>query len=167
GDTAAGAGEEVALNVVPNADSAEHSEAPVEEVEAEQPVGIQEKQQDSKPQIPSEAVEASAEKEKASMIGFMILAFLGGLAALLTPCVFMMIPITVTFFTGRSKSRAKGIRNALIYGFSIIAIYSLAGTLVAATQGPEFANWLTTHWLPNVFFFLVFLVFAIAYLGVF
>jgi len=167
GDTAAGAGEEVALNVVPNADSAEHSEAPVEEVEAEQPVGIQEKQQDSKPQIPSEAVEASAEKEKASMIGFMILAFLGGLAALLTPCVFPMIPMTVTFFTGRSKSRAQGIRNALIYGFSIIAIYTLAGTLVAATQGPEFANWLSTHWVPNVFFFLVFIFFALAFLGMF
>src|SRR5690554_7668076 len=107
------------------------------------------------------------DKEKASMIGFMILAFLGGLAALLTPCVFPMIPMTVTFFTGRAKSRAKGIRNALVYGFSIIAIYTLAGTLVAATQGPEFANWLSTHWLPNVFFFLVFIFFALAFLGLF
>src|SRR5690606_21865104 len=106
-------------------------------------------------------------KEKSSMIGFMILAFLGGLAALLTPCVFPMIPMTVTFFTGRAKSRTAGVKNALIYGLSIIAIYTLAGTLVAATQGPEFANWLSTHWLPNVFFFLVFIFFALAFLGLF
>src|SRR5690606_33320155 len=82
----------------------------------------------------------------ASLLGFMVLAFFGGLAALLTPCVFPMIPMTVTFFTGRSKSRAHGIKTALIYGLSIVAIYTFVGTLVAATQGPEFANWLATHW---------------------
>ena len=167
GDAPAEAGDEVAFNDLPNADSAGFSEAVVEEMEAEPSTTIREKQPESAPQVPSEAVEASAEKEKASMIGFMILAFLGGLAALLTPCVFPMIPMTVTFFTGRAKSRAQGIRNALIYGFSIIAIYTLAGTLVAATQGPEFANWLSTHWVPNVFFFLVFIFFAMAFLGMF
>ncbi len=78
-----------------------------------------------------------------------------------------MIPMTITFFTGRSKSRSHGVRNALVYGLSIIGIYTLAGTLVAATQGPEFANWLSTHWLPNVFFFLVFIFFAMAFLGLF
>lgn len=167
GDMPAGAGDEVAFNVVPNIDSAALTQDEVEEAEEKQLADIQEKQQDSTPQVPAEAVEASAEKEKASMIGFMILAFLGGLAALLTPCVFPMIPMTVTFFTGRANSRAQGIRNALIYGFSIIAIYTLAGTLVAATQGPEFANWLSTHWVPNVFFFLVFVFFALAFLGMF
>jgi len=116
---------------------------------------------------PLGAEASTEEKENSSMIAFMILAFLGGLAALLTPCVFPMIPMTVTFFTGRAKSRTQGIRNALIYGFSIIAIYTLAGTLVAATQGPEFANWLSTHWIPNVFFFLVFIFFALAFLGLF
>lgn len=105
--------------------------------------------------------------DQAGLIGFMIVAFLAGLAALLTPCVFPMIPMTVTFFTGRSKSRISGIRNAAIYGFSIIAIYTIAGTAVAAVQGPEFANWLSTHWLPNVFFFLVFIFFAFAFLGMF
>lgn len=161
------AGDEVAFNVVPNADSVGLSDTKVEEAEERQSADIQETKQDFSPQVTAEAVEASAQKEKASMIGFMILAFLGGLAALLTPCVFPMIPMTVTFFTGRAKSRAQGIRNALIYGFSIIAIYTLAGTLVAATQGPEFANWLSTHWVPNVFFFLVFIFFALAFLGMF
>ncbi len=107
------------------------------------------------------------EGQEGNLLGFMLIAFLAGLAALLTPCVFPMIPMTVTFFTGRSKSRAKGIRNAFIYGFSIIAIYTVAGTAVAAIQGPEFANWLSTHWIPNVFFFLVFIFFALAFLGMF
>ncbi|SIS61316.1 protein-disulfide reductase DsbD family protein [Belliella pelovolcani] len=112
-------------------------------------------------------IDLAAGEEQESLWGFMILAFLAGLAALLTPCVFPMIPMTVTFFTGRSKSRAKGIKNALIYGISIIGIYTIAGTAVAAIQGPEFANWLSTHWVPNVFFFLVFIFFAFAFLGMF
>ncbi|MEB2774880.1 protein-disulfide reductase DsbD family protein [Algoriphagus sp. D3-2-R+10] len=106
-------------------------------------------------------------QENESLWGFMVLAFLAGLAALLTPCVFPMIPMTVSFFTGRAGSKAAGIRNAIIYGFSIIAIYTIAGTAVAAIQGPEFANWLATHWLPNLFFFGIFIFFALAFLGMF
>ena len=107
------------------------------------------------------------EVQQESLWGFMILAFLAGLAALLTPCVFPMIPMTVSFFTGQVNTKAKGIRNALIYGISIIGIYTIAGTTVAAIQGPEFANWLATHWLPNLFFFGVFIFFALAFLGMF
>ncbi|MBS9525514.1 thioredoxin family protein [Litoribacter alkaliphilus] len=119
--------------------------------------------------LPSKARPSHVEtgEGKGSLITFMVVAFLAGLAALLTPCVFPMIPMTVTFFTGRSKNRSQGIRNAFIYGFSIIAIYTIAGTLVAAIQGPEFANWLSTHWVPNVFFFLVFIFFGLAFLGMF
>jgi thiol:disulfide interchange protein len=112
-------------------------------------------------------IDLEADGEQQGLLGFVIVAFLAGLAALLTPCVFPMIPMTVTFFTGRSKSRIQGIRNAGIYGLSIIAIYTIAGTAVAAIQGPEFANWLSTHWIPNVFFFLVFIFFAFAFLGMF
>jgi thiol:disulfide interchange protein DsbD len=107
------------------------------------------------------------EVQQESLWGFMILAFLAGLAALLTPCVFPMIPMTVSFFTGRTTSKATGIRNAFIYGASIIGIYTIAGTAVAAIQGPEFANWLATHWLPNLFFFGIFIFFALAFLGLF
>jgi thiol:disulfide interchange protein len=114
-----------------------------------------------------ETQDFTAEGETESLWGFMVLAFLAGLAALITPCVFPMIPMTVSFFTGRSKSRAQGIRQAVIYGVSIIAIYTIAGTAVAAIQGPEFANWLATHWIPNVFFFGIFIVFALAFLGMF
>lgn len=102
-----------------------------------------------------------------SLLTFMVLAFLGGLAALLTPCVFPMIPMTVTFFTGRAKSRKSAIRNATFYGLSIVGIYIVSGTLVAVINGPEFANWLSTHWIPNVFFFAVFFIFALSFLGLF
>ncbi|WP_194775072.1 protein-disulfide reductase DsbD family protein [Pararhodonellum marinum] len=145
-----------------------------EELAAESPSEA-DKIDDPTEEIDAADVEASSrtyisleeDEDKSGLIGFMIIAFLAGLAALLTPCVFPMIPMTVTFFTGRSKSRVQGIRNAFIYGFSIIAIYTIAGTAVAALQGPEFANWLSTHWVPNVFFFLVFIFFAFAFLGMF
>lgn len=75
--------------------------------------------------------------------------------------------MTVTFFTGGNATKKEGNRKAIIYGISIIAIYTIAGTLVAWINGPEFANWLSTHWLPNVFFFAVFVVFALSFLGLF
>ncbi|GAB2474442.1 protein-disulfide reductase DsbD family protein [Algoriphagus taiwanensis] len=118
-------------------------------------------------QLIPEIQDFTAEGETESLWGFMVLAFLAGLAALLTPCVFPMIPMTVSFFTGRAKKRSEGIRQAVIYGVSIIAIYTIAGTAVAAIQGPEFANWLATHWLPNLFFFGIFIFFALAFLGMF
>ncbi|GAA5041733.1 thiol:disulfide interchange protein DsbD [Marivirga lumbricoides] len=102
-----------------------------------------------------------------SLLAFMLFAFVGGLAALLTPCVFPMIPMTVTFFTGKSKTKSGALRKALIFGISIVLIYVLAGTVVAVINGPGFANWLSTHWIPNVFFFLVFFIFALSFLGLF
>ncbi|MDZ7604783.1 MAG: cytochrome c biogenesis protein CcdA [Cyclobacteriaceae bacterium] len=102
-----------------------------------------------------------------SLLSFMIVAFLAGLAALFTPCVFPMIPMTVTFFTGKAKSRRQGIRNALFYGFSIILIYSLIGSVLAPFMGPEMANELATNWIPNVLFFIVFVVFALSFFGMF
>ncbi len=105
--------------------------------------------------------------ENTTLWGFAVLAFLAGLAALLTPCVFPMIPMTVTFFTKGGSDRSNGIKKALLYGFSIIAIYTLAGTVVAVFMGPEFANFLATHWAPNLFFFVVFVIFALSFLGLF
>lgn len=99
---------------------------------------------------------------KNSFLGFFILAFIAGLAALLTPCVFPMIPMTVSFFTqGRSKFQA------LLYGLSIIIIYTLIGAAIAPLMGPETANHLSTEWLPNLIFFLVFIIFGLSFLGLF
>ncbi|MEJ7642996.1 MAG: cytochrome c biogenesis protein CcdA [Chryseolinea sp.] len=98
-----------------------------------------------------------------SLLGFFLLSFLAGMAALLTPCVFPMIPMTVSFFTGKAKSRSM----ALIYGLSIIVIYTLVGAALAPLMGPETANHLSTEWLPNLIFFAVFIVFGLSFLGLF
>lgn len=105
-------------------------------------------------------------KDSQSFWGLFIVAFLSGLAALLTPCVFPMIPMTVSFFM-KDGSKAKARKNGIIYGLSIIAIYVLIGTLAAVLLGPAFANWLSTHWLPNLIFFLVFVIFAASFFGAF
>ncbi|MEL7004119.1 MAG: cytochrome c biogenesis protein CcdA, partial [Bacteroidota bacterium] len=98
-----------------------------------------------------------------SLVWFMILAFVGGLAALLTPCVFPMIPMTVSYFTGNGKGKS----GALIYGLSIMAIYTLIGGALAPLMGPETANHLATEWIPNVIFFTVFVVFSLSFFGLF
>jgi len=115
----------------------------------------------------TDSVETSGSAEDQSLWGFAIVAFLAGLAGLLTPCVFPMIPMTVTFFSHESDKKGTAIRNAIVYGLSIIAIYTIAGTIVAKINGPEFANWLSTHWIPNIFFFAVFMLFALSFLGMF
>jgi thiol:disulfide interchange protein DsbD len=102
-----------------------------------------------------------------SLLLFFLLSFLAGLAAIITPCVFPMIPMTVTFFMKGSESKKKGHMEAIVYGLSIIVIYTLIGTIVALTLGANFANFLSTHWIPNVFFFLIFMVFAASFLGMF
>ena len=109
------------------------------------------------------------EKEEggAFLLTFFLLSFGAGLAALLTPCVFPMIPMTVTYFTKSSGNRANGISQALLYGFSIILIYTLIGTVFSLFFGADFANFLSTHWVPNLFFFAVFLLFALSFFGLF
>lgn len=93
-------------------------------------------------------------------------SFLFGLIALLTPCVFPLIPMTVTFFTHSSKSKVDAIRKALIYGASIVVIYTVLGLLVAKFLGANAANELATGWI-NIVFFLIFFVFALSFLGLF
>jgi thiol:disulfide interchange protein len=97
-----------------------------------------------------------------SLWGFFLLAFIAGLAALLTPCVFPMIPMTVSFFTGRGTKF-----QALVYGLSIIVIYTIIGAVLAPLMGPETANHLSTEWIPNLIFFIVFIVFGLSFLGLF
>lgn len=102
-----------------------------------------------------------------SLFIFFLFSFLAGLAAILTPCVFPMIPMTVSFFMHSSESKARARLNAVIYGLSIIAIYTIIGTLVAVIFGPDAANWLSTHWIPNLIFFVIFVIFAFSFFGMF
>jgi thiol:disulfide interchange protein len=102
-----------------------------------------------------------------SLLAIFIIAFFSGFAALLTPCVFPMIPMTVSFFTKQSKTRAKGIKNAIIYGLSIVIIYVLLGSIVSAVFGADALNALSTNVWFNVIFFLLLIVFAVSFLGAF
>ncbi|MHC1708332.1 MAG: cytochrome c biogenesis protein CcdA [Bacteroidales bacterium] len=101
-----------------------------------------------------------------SLWGLFIASFIAGLLAILTPCVFPMIPMTVSYFM-KDKNKARAKFEALVFGLSIILIYTIIGTIVAVTLGANFANFLSTHWLPNVFFFLIFVVFAASFFGMF
>ncbi|MBN2237256.1 MAG: thioredoxin family protein [Bacteroidales bacterium] len=102
-----------------------------------------------------------------TLIGFFFVAFLFGLAAILTPCVFPMIPMTVSFFMKDSENKAKGRMQATVYGIAIIAIYVFIGSVLAVVAGPGIANWLSTHWLPNLLFFAIFMIFAASFFGMF
>jgi len=113
-----------------------------------------------------EKSDSEEQKEKTSW-GIFFAGFLGGLIALLTPCVFPMIPMTVTFFTKQSKTKAKGISNALLFGFSIIGIYVALGLIVSAIMGPTGLNELSTNVWMNLLFFAIFLIFAFSFLGAF
>ena len=93
--------------------------------------------------------------------------FLGGLLALLTPCVWPMIPLTVSFFLKKSGSRAKSILNASVYGLSIIIIYLLLGLIITLAFGASALNELSTNAVFNVFYFLMLVVFAISFFGAF
>ena len=102
-----------------------------------------------------------------SLLAFAFGAFLFGLGALITPCVFPLIPMTVSFFTSGNDSRQRGILKALVYGLSIVVIYVLIGVVVAALLGEDGPNLIATHWLPNLIFFTVFVVFGLSFLGLF
>ena len=117
---------------------------------------------------PSVVVEAPKEEEdEKGLWTIFLLAFLGGFAALLTPCVFPMIPMTVSFFTKQSKNPAQGKRNAILYGISIIAIYVVLGLAITGIFGADALNALSTNPWFNVFFFLLLIVFAVSFLGAF
>ncbi|HEY3390230.1 MAG TPA: cytochrome c biogenesis protein CcdA [Prolixibacteraceae bacterium] len=113
------------------------------------------------------AVTNDGGKSQHGLWWFLIFSFVAGLAAILTPCVFPMIPMTVSFFMNSNKSKIQARIQAFVYGGSIILIYTLIGTVVALTLGADFANWISTHWIPNVLFFIIFVVFAFSFFGAF
>ncbi|MBL7838858.1 MAG: thioredoxin family protein [Cyclobacteriaceae bacterium] len=102
-----------------------------------------------------------------SFWSLLVVAFIAGLTSLITPCVFPMIPMTVTFFLKDTQTRREGIKKAIIFGLSIIVLYSSAGTLFAVILGPDGLNALATNWALNLFIFVVFLIFALSFFGLF
>ena len=130
-------------------------------------------------QMPGEAVVeavAETEEEDASSAldwGSIITAILWGFAALMTPCVFPMVPMTVSFFVKGSQSVAQGRMRALMYGFFIVALYVLpiaiimSLTIFGIDVSGDIFNFIGTHWIPNLIFFLIFMVFAASFFGAF
>lgn len=119
------------------------------------------------PRLDESILEGENTLNNESFFAYLIFAFLLGLTSLITPCVFPMIPMTVTFFLKEGQSRSTGIRNAVFFGLAIIIIYTLAGTVFALALGAEGLNALATHWAPNLFVFVIFIVFALSFLGLF
>lgn len=117
-----------------------------------------------------ETVSASAPESTGgqSIWIFILISALAGFAAILTPCVFPMIPMTVSFFMRGSENRSKSIRTGIFFGLSIVAIFTLLGALFSVgIFGPNVGSILSTHWIPNVIFFALFLIFAISFFGAF
>lgn len=113
------------------------------------------------------AVPEKMPEEKKSWWGIFLAGFIGGFAALLTPCVFPMIPMNVSFFTKQSKSKAQGVRNALLYAVSIIVLYVGLGLGVTLIFGAGALHSLSTNVWFNLAFFLLLLIFAMSFLGAF
>ncbi|UCH13323.1 MAG: thioredoxin family protein [Bacteroidales bacterium] len=111
--------------------------------------------------------DAKTEILNKSLLGILLISILAGLGALLTPCVYPMIPLTVSFFMRGQKTRLKTISEALVFGISIIFIYTVIGIIVALLKNPNAVNSLNTHWIPNILFFVIFIILSISFFGAF
>ncbi len=131
-------------------------------------IGSSENLSESPSVVAEKSTKQADESSSSSLLIFFLISFAAGLAGLLTPCVFPMIPMTVSFFMGKQKNRLNAIINAFIFGISIIVIYSSIGLLVSLTGlGAGFANQLVSHWLPNLIFFILFMAFGASFFGLF
>lgn len=120
--------------------------------------------------IPAEekkAEESGRESSTDGLLVFLLIAFAAGLGGVVTPCVFPMIPMTVSFFISGSGKRREGIIKGLIFGLSVTLIYTLIGVLVAVFQSTDATDVMGSHWIPNLIFAALFAVFAISFFGAF
>jgi thiol:disulfide interchange protein len=102
-----------------------------------------------------------------SLFGIFLISMIAGLGALLTPCVYPMIPLTVAFFMRGKKSRLKSVSEAFVFGISIIFIYTMVGIIIALLKNPNAVSSLNTHWIPNTIFFLIFIALSASFFGAF
>jgi len=110
---------------------------------------------------------AAAQNKEGSMWSIFLLCLATGLLAVITPCVFPLIPVTVSFFLKRSKTRIEGLKNALWYSISIVLIYTIPTLVLTLIFGDKILYTISTHPVSNIFFFVVFIVFAISFFGAF
>lgn len=127
------------------------------------------------PEVSGEVSDSFVKTEQKSLWAVIIEAILWGFAALLTPCVFPMVPMTVSFFMKSGSTKSKGRFLAGLYGISIVTLYTLPIALIILSTyifggeavTADIFNWLATHWIPNILFFVIFLIFAISFFGAF
>jgi thiol:disulfide interchange protein len=108
-----------------------------------------------------------APSAKKSLWGLLLLSMLAGLGGLLTPCVYPMIPMTVSYFLRDNKSRSRAVSEALVFGLSIVLIYTFIGVLITIFKNPNAVNNFTSHWITNLVFFLIFIILSASFFGMF
>ena len=143
--------------------------SPPKDVEFEIKIGDNAKTGNIKSNVTSGTLSGPVKSDK-GLLKFFLISLLAGFAGVLTPCVFPMIPMTVAFFSQGSEEKRKGkaVFKALVFGISIVLIYAFLGIIVSLTSaGAGFANALSTHWIPNTIFFILFIVFAVSFFGAF
>jgi len=129
-------------------------------LESAQPEPAAQASTDWSPTVNSEPLTNEPEE---SLWSFLLACFLGGLASIFMPCIYPIMPMTVSYFTKQEHGTGK----ALLYGLSIVAIFTLLGFLVSRIGGAQAANFISTHWVPNAIFFIVFILFGLSFLGLF
>ncbi|UYZ63148.1 protein-disulfide reductase DsbD family protein [Hymenobacter weizhouensis] len=121
--------------------------------------------------VAAAAVPAGTSNQPAGVVlslwKYLLLAFGAGLVAVLMPCVYPMLPMTISLFTKQSRSRGEAVAKALVYGLSIVAIYTGVGVVLSLVFGADAANLISSHWLPNLLSFVIFVVFGLSFLGLF
>lgn len=140
----------------------------VEEEEKDEPEQVVESNTQS---LPTLIVDNNADNDKGKGDNSMLMVFLvslgAGLLTLLTPCVFPMIPMTISFFMKGNKNRKQGLREAYFFGASIIFMFAVLGLLLTLLLGKDAMYIISTHWVPNVIFFIIFMLFAFSFFGLF
>ena len=111
--------------------------------------------------------EGQPEGKKQSIIVVFLLALLGGILTMFTPCVFPMIPMTVNFFMNSTDNKRASRRQAWFFGFSIVFLFAVLGAILTLIFGPEALYFIGTHWVPNLLFFIIFLIFSLSFFGLF
>lgn len=148
-----------------NAEAVAEESDETEEVAEETPA-----QQDETVAVAKDITETPAEEESEkedSILVIFLFALGGGILTMFTPCVFPMIPMTVNFFMHGSDNKRKNRRQALIFGFSIVLLFALLGAILTLLLGPTALNAMATHWIPNLCFFVIFMVFSLSFFGLF
>ncbi|MDR2887670.1 MAG: hypothetical protein LBV26_06705, partial [Bacteroidales bacterium] len=113
-------------------------------------------------------ITGNTQPAKESLLAFFFVSLIAGLAGAITPCVYPMIPLTVAFFSRGADNRRRAVSRAIVFGLSIIMIYTLPGIIVSLTgAGAGFTNSISTHWVPNAIFFMLFITFAASFFGAF